>query len=223
MRTVHETEALRPSDPVPKNYTSIPPKPQRLKLIVNSKPRDPPASGNSETEIDDDATIYANSEHSPTSPPLLPLDYPPSLNFTDEELALPSDQLYRLLRRQQHWAEEESTELAEEVQALEATKKQEWVQKELVLANVMEAELANAHDRGEPQQNVQHHLQDLPQPILPMPGKEQPWYRVLVAPVEEGMPPPPSSGVKGEIPMGEAGRGEGEAVLPVVEGARNSI
>ena len=197
MRTVHETEALRPSDPVPKNYSSIPPKPQRLKLIVNSKPRDQP-EGNEDTEADDDATIYNSDQDVDAAP----FEYPPELQFIEEELAMPPDQLYRLLRRQNHWAEQECAELLDEVQALEAKKRQEWVQKELVLANVMEAELANAHDRGEPQQNVQHHLLDLPQPILPMAGKEQPWYRVLAAPVEE-FPP-----IKGEVPVGEEMQGE---------------
>ncbi len=209
MRTVHETEALRPSDPVPKNYSSIPPKPQRLKLIVNPKhPNEP--EGNEDTEVDDDATIY-NSEQDMDDHPTAPFEYPPELQFTEEELAMPTNQLYRLLRRQHHWAEEESAELLDEVQALEAKKKQEWTQKELVLANVMEAELANAHDRGEPQQNVQHHLLDLPQPILPMAGREQPWYRVCAAPVEEPQPPP----IKGEAPVREELQGDDSQSLPI--------
>ena len=63
---MHETEALRPSDPVPKNYSSIPPKPQRLKLIVNSKPRE---EGNGDTEIDDDATVDSNTDAENDDPP----------------------------------------------------------------------------------------------------------------------------------------------------------
>lgn len=208
MRTVHETEALRPSDPVPKNHSSIPPKPQRLKLIVNSKPRDQP-EGTEDTEVDDDATIY-NSDQDMDDNPAAPFEYPSDLQFTEEELAMSSKQLYRLLRRQHHWAEEENAELLEEVQALEAKRKQEWLQKELVLANVMEAELANAHDRGEPQQNVQHHLMDLPQPILPMVGKEQPWYRVLAAPVEESLP---------DVPMVDEMQVDKPIAVPVADGA----
>jgi len=203
MRTVHETEALRPSDPVPKNYSSIPPKPQRLKLIVNCKPRDQP-EGNDDTEVDDQATVY-NSDQDIDDHPAAPFEYPPELQFTEKELAMPTNQLYRLLRRQHHWAEEESAELLDEVQALEAKKRQEWTQKELVLANVMEAELANAHDKGG---NVQHHLLDLPQPILPIVGREQPWYRVLAAPVEE---PPP---IEGEVPTREEMQGERPQALP---------
>ena len=185
MRTVHETEALRPSDPVPKNYSSIPPKPQRLKLIVNAKPRSH-GDANDDTEPDEEALIY-NTDNEVEGMPAVPFSYPPDVQFTEEELALPPNELYRLLRRQVHWVEEHGAELREEVTALESKKKSEWLSKELILANVMEAELANAHDKGEPQQNVQTHLKDLPQPILPMVGI-QPWYRVPPAPVEEHIP-----------------------------------
>lgn len=185
MRTVHETEALRPSDPVPKNYSSIPPKPQRLKLIVNAKPRSH-SEANDDTEVDDDATVY-NTENDIGCLPAAPFAYPSDVQFTEEELALPPDQLFRLLRRQIHWTEEDGAELREEVAALEADRKKEWLEKELILANVMEAELAYAHSRGEYAENIQVHLEDLPHPILPMDG-EQPWYRHLAAPPEEQGP-----------------------------------
>lgn len=185
MRTVHETEALRPSDPVPKNYSSIPPKPQRLKLTVKAQPRDhePNDIIAEDTELDDDATIYGTDLETETLPTTAPFEYPADVQFTEEELALSPDQLCRLLRRQIHWAEEDGSELKDEVHSLEAKKKEEWLAKELVLANVMEAELANAHDKGEPPENVQTLLHDLPQPILPMQGP-QPWYRISQPPVE---------------------------------------
>ena len=185
MRTVHETEALRPSDPVPKNYSSIPPKPQRLKLILNAKPRSQ-GEANDETENDDDATAY-HSDNDLEPSLTAPFTYPPDVQFTEEELALPPDQLFRLLRRQVHWTEEDGVALKEEVAALEAKRKKEWLEKELILANVMEAELANAHDRGEPHENIQAHLGDLPHPILPMEG-ELPWYRHVAPPPEEHLP-----------------------------------
>ena len=182
MRTVHETEALRPSDPVPKNYSSLPTKPQRLKLIVTAKPRSH-SEANDETEADEEATIY-NTDNEIERIPAAPFTYPSDIQFTEEELAMPPDQLFRLLRRQVHWSEEDGAELRQEVAALEAKRKNEWLAKELLLANVMEAELANAHDQGEPHENIQAHLKDLPQPILPMSGA-QPWYRV---PIEEQIP-----------------------------------
>ena len=185
---MHETEALKPSDPVPKNYTSIPPKPQRLKLIVNSKPRSQ-AEANEDTEIDEEATIY-NPDDDTEALTTIPFTYPPDVQLTEEEISMPPDQLFRLLRRQCHWSETDGVDLREEVTALEAKKREEWLEKELVLANVMEAELANAHDKGEPPENIQAHLMDLPQPILPMDGP-QPWYRIRVEPEEQRVHVPP--------------------------------
>ena len=181
MRTVHETEALRPSDPVPKNYSSIPPKPQRLKLIVNSKPRD---EGNGETEVDDDATIYSNTDAENDEPPPAPFEYPADVQFTEEELEMPSDRLFKLLRRQIHWSEEDGSDLQDEIRSLEAKRKEEWIAKELVLANVMEAEIATAHDKGgEHPETVQKLAEDLPLPMLPIPGP-LPWYRIGAGPPE---------------------------------------
>ena len=173
MRTVHETEALRPSDPVPKNYSSIPPKPQRLKLIVSSKPREDTHS-NGDAEVDENETTYADTDVEAEPVPIQPFEYPPDVQFTEEELTMPPNQLFRLLRRQIHWAEEEGTELKEEILQLEHKRRTEWMQKELVLANVMEAELANAAEKG--QENIGMHVEDLPHPILPLVGPD-PWYR----------------------------------------------
>lgn len=175
MRTVHETEALRPSDPVPKNYSSIPPKPQRLKLIVNSKPREDSHS-NGDAEPDDDTTVYTNTDAEVECLPALPFEYPADVQLTEEEIAMPPDQLFRLLRRQVHWAQEDGAELKEEIQQLEAKRRKEWMEKELVLANVLEAELANAAEKG--QENIGMHVEDLPHPILPLSGP-LPWYRIL--------------------------------------------
>ena len=180
MRTVHETEALRPSDPVPKNYSSIPPKPQRLKLIVNSKPRD---EGNGDTEIDDDATVYSNTDAENDEPPAAPFEYPADVQFTEEELDMPPDRLFKLLRRQIHWSEEDGSDLQDEIRSLEAKRKEEWVSKELILANVMEAEIATAHDKGELPGVVQKLAEDLPFPMLPIPGP-LPWYRYAAGPPE---------------------------------------
>lgn len=185
MRTVHETEALRPSDPVPKNYSSNPPKPQRLKLIVNSKPRDE-SHGNADNEIDDDATIYTDTDAENEALPAPPFEYPADVQFTEEELRMSPDQLFRLLRRQIHWVEEDGSDLRNEVQSLEGKRKEEWLAKELVLANVMEAEIATGHENGEAPQSVQRLAEDLPLPMLPYSGPT-PWYRYPVAtgPTEE--------------------------------------
>lgn len=176
MRTVHETEALRPSDPVPRNYSSAHFKPQRLKLIVNSKP---PADYHSDrdAEIDDDATIYTNTDNEAENLPLPPYEYPADIQFTDEELAMPPDKLFSLLRRQVHWAQEEGSELKNDIKSLEDSRKEEWMEKELVLVNVMEAEIAFACEKGEPEGNVHRLMKDLPETPLPMSEVEKPWYR----------------------------------------------
>lgn len=182
MRTVHETEALRPSDPVPRNHPTVPSKPQRLKLIVNSKP---PLDSNSRggdsrnTSIDDDATICTNTslDPDPIPPSSVPFEYPPDVQFTSEELSMRPDQLFALLRRRVHWAEDDGAELREELEALEAKRKEEWQAKELVLANVMEAELAHAVHCNVDMENVINLKDDLPHPMLPMQG-QTPWYRI---------------------------------------------
>ena len=190
MRTVHETEALRPSDPVPKHHSAALQKPQRIKLICSTKPptqqRQP---GDGSTVDDDNDTIYdhPDTDMDTDTHPLPTFEYPDDIHFTAEELALPPDQLFRLLRRQVHWAEEESRDLREETEALEARRKEEWCAKELVLANVMEAELASAMETTttplEPI-TIARLENDLPHPMLPMEG-ETPWYRMLSHDVRE--------------------------------------
>ena len=188
MRTVHETEALRPSDPIPRNHSTVPSKPQRLKLIVNSKP--PPDSnsrggGSGNTSIDDDATMCETTsldlEPLPSTSSI-PFEYPPDVQFSSEELSMRSDQLFALLRRRVRWAEDDGAELREDLEALETRRKEEWQAKELVLANVMEAELANAVRCEVDIENVMSLKDDLPHPMLPMEG-QTPWYRI---PAEEG-------------------------------------
>ncbi|KAG8533242.1 uncharacterized protein KY384_002025 [Bacidia gigantensis] len=186
MRTVHETEALRPSDPVPRNYNSAHFKPQRLKLILNAKPPTDTKDGNGETLVDDDATLSHPSDTENGT--ALPYDYPLDVTFTDAELAIRPDQLFRLLRRQLAWSEEDNKLLAEEVQELEKKRRDEWMAKELVLANVMEAELAVAHGKGEDESKIMRIVtEDLPGEPLPLQGKEIPWYRKTVDDGEDGM------------------------------------
>lgn len=186
MRTVHETEALRPSDPVPKHHSAAMQKPQRIKLICSTKPPDQRQQHREGEPANDDGTSYTNTDMDDNQP-LPPFEYPDDVHFTEEELALPPNQLFRLLRRQVHWAEEESRELREETEALEAKRKEEWQAKELVLANLMEAELATALERGTPLETVLKLKDDLPHPILPIEG-ETPWYRVLGQEVKEEVP-----------------------------------
>ncbi|KAI9781547.1 MAG: hypothetical protein M1816_002262 [Peltula sp. TS41687] len=145
LRTVHETEALRPSDPVPKSHANPPAKLPRLKLILSARPPDDPNRTDEESLADGDegartphardtngVTHHGISRHKP---------YPSHLQFTKEEMALPPKKLYQLLTKQLKWAEEEAEELRAEVEVLERKRKEEWKAKELLLENVQEAEL----------------------------------------------------------------------------------
>ena len=149
-------------------------KPQRLKLIVNAKP---PEAEHEEAEgdIDDDATIATNEDNE-TEAPLSEFQYPSDVEFTEEEKAMPIDELYKLLRMQIHWSEEAGKELRKEVAELEGRKKEEWQAKELVLNNLYEAELANADSKNEDQKLVDDLAADLPSRVLPMKGPI-PWWR----------------------------------------------
>ena len=193
MRTVHETEALRPSDPVPKHHSSNPlNKNQKLRLTFkaisssitngngNGNANNGPGSVASEggrssvpaspmtmgmrTEIADEEYEANNVVYIPAAHALpdlnLPLphggsisdgemtkQFPPDINFTDEELALPPEQLLALLKLQVQWASEESEVLRKEVEELEEKRRVEWSRKELSLENLMEAEAEGAARR----------------------------------------------------------------------------
>ncbi|KAL9035158.1 MAG: hypothetical protein Q9180_005008 [Flavoplaca navasiana] len=181
-RTVHETDILKPSDPIPKGHSTSHwnVRPTRLKLVCNAKP---PASDNNDTppsahpidpeEVpppdreDDDATLPRTRSPSPM---------PEDLHFTDAELATEPYQLFRLLRRQVHWAEEQGKELGAECEALEKKRVEAFQRKELVLANTVEAELSLALARNEDSDLVDHWRKSLPTPMLPISGP-MPWYR----------------------------------------------
>lgn len=68
-------------------------------------------------------------------------DYGPELGFDEEELSLRPYDLYRLLRRQIHWAEKESAQLRQDWEKIEPRRKQAFREKESIFDNVAEAEL----------------------------------------------------------------------------------
>ncbi|KAH0544966.1 hypothetical protein FGG08_000892 [Glutinoglossum americanum] len=186
MRTVHETEALRPSDPVPKHHLN-PPKIQRLKLILSSKPPENNSGEEVDAEFDDSATVITSTDVDGAASITHTTNgydpYPTDLQFTEEENAMSPKELFRLLRRQVHWAEEEHQELETEVAALEEKRKKEWLQKELLLLNTIESEIEwntrrKAAKKGmTPLPAIEHDkLQLLPKPRMPYTG--EPWFRL---------------------------------------------
>ncbi|PYI35232.1 hypothetical protein BP00DRAFT_422546 [Aspergillus indologenus CBS 114.80] len=151
MRTVHETEALRPSDPVPKHHTTLAaaaavaaaasssaaPTPtgtpagkvQRIKLKLSQpKAEDPFADyGESATE---------ETEEDLSVPPV-----GSEKGFDVHELLLEGPQLYRLLLRQLHWARQEGEQLRAAGEKIRGKRKEAWLEKEAIFDDVVEAEL----------------------------------------------------------------------------------
>jgi hypothetical protein len=130
MRTVHETEALRPSDPIPKSMHPAT-KSSRLKLTIKapqSQPGQPPGIMNGITN--------GNDPDGWTS------SYPAELGFTAEEEARGSKELWRLLRRQLHWTEEESESLKMLCEVMEELRRKEWLEKEVLLDQVIKNEIS---------------------------------------------------------------------------------
>lgn len=224
MRTVHETEALRPSDPVPKHHSSNPSNnKQRIKLVLNmdgkkpekgSTPGSPVSqapvhSGNGPSAPDGDYAnnnvIYLDDIAQPGMPAMV--QFPPDIDLTERELSLPAPELFQLLRRQLHWAQQESDALRIEADALEKVRKEEWQAKELLVENIMEAQAARARrqqreageaDENEVLESIEHDV--APAKVLsirPVDGK-LPWWR------ETSQADAQTNGTQPDVSMGEA-------------------
>ncbi|OLL25406.1 putative asparagine synthetase [glutamine-hydrolyzing] [Neolecta irregularis DAH-3] len=111
MRTVHEADALRPSDPIPKSHPQHPQHPQYQGATSSNAlttPRGP-------------------------DPPLREIKLAP----TDEPDEFPdSRDQYRLLKHKLQWAGEENKSLKEQVEWSEAKRRKCWTKKELLLEKV---------------------------------------------------------------------------------------
>ncbi|KAH7023055.1 hypothetical protein EDB80DRAFT_630025 [Ilyonectria destructans] len=135
MRTVHETEALRPSDPVPKSMQSgTLGKGGKLKIIIKT----PQSHGATEDGLDDAANgDDHNSEYFTALPEEL---------FGSEELAYPVDKLYRKCYWEAKWAEDVGESLKKECKEWEDLYYKEWLEKEVLLSQVIKSEV-DWHDR----------------------------------------------------------------------------
>ncbi|KAI9371197.1 hypothetical protein BJX61DRAFT_534990 [Aspergillus egyptiacus] len=140
MRTVHETEALRPSDPVPKRHDNVSSantpagtpgsKLQRIKLKLSHPPKD-------------DTEVYSENDTAGTED-LDEFEIPEfsaETGFDDHELEMSPQQLYRLLRRQIHWAEQEGADLRNDWDKIRPKRKQAWEEKEAIFDDLIEAEV----------------------------------------------------------------------------------
>lgn len=127
MRTVHETEALRPSDPVPKYMNLKAYKNPKGGLLTKKDQSEITPSTNGTTNGGAKFTGWTSS-------------YPTELGFTPEEEERGAEQLFQLLRRQIHWAQEETVSLKEQCDAYEQLRRKEWTEKEVLLDQVLGTE-----------------------------------------------------------------------------------
>ncbi|CAI7610840.1 unnamed protein product [Penicillium glandicola] len=150
MRSVHETDTMRPIDSIskvhgpPGSTTGTPAsKLQRIRLKL-TQPREPGTESEPHTEA---ITIVPNpiitttttDAHDPdeTSMP----EFGPELDFDESELALAPRDLYRLLRRQIAWAGKEATQLQSEWEEIRPQRERAWREKEAIFDDLIDAEI----------------------------------------------------------------------------------
>ncbi|KAK1754865.1 hypothetical protein QBC47DRAFT_202801 [Echria macrotheca] len=133
MRTVHETEALRPSDPVPKSMQAGggPSGKSKLKIIIKT----PQSHAAGQDDAVDDGGAADDSGGSEMFTPLSE-----DQGFTPNELAMPLERLVKLCRLQVRWSEREAEQLRQECQVWEDLYKREWLDKEVLLDQVVKHE-----------------------------------------------------------------------------------
>jgi len=171
MRTVHETEALRPSDPVPKAHQHPPAKTplqyqQPQPQLQQQSPANQPNTGPRlkiilKTQESVEAARIAREANpnldlpSPTArPSASPRDSPPSSpalgagsGFSTDEAALPLPVLFRQCRRQLREAEEEAVLLAKERAHYESAYGALWREKEALLTQAIKANVSWNEER----------------------------------------------------------------------------
>ncbi|ORY57540.1 uncharacterized protein BCR38DRAFT_461261 [Pseudomassariella vexata] len=133
MRTVHETEALRPSDPVPKSMQShaTGDKGPKVKIVFKTTPQshatgqDDGADGGDRSEELRPEQMTALAEQQ---------------GFTTEELQKDPESLWKLCVAHIKWATTVGQELRQECKELEEVYRQEWLEKEVLLDQVIQVE-----------------------------------------------------------------------------------
>ncbi|KAI1107599.1 hypothetical protein F4804DRAFT_296506 [Jackrogersella minutella] len=130
MRTVHETEALRPSDPVPKSMqTQSGPKSGKLKIIIKT----PQSHAAGQDDAIDDGDI--GSDIADFFTPLTEQQ-----GFSSNELVMDKKSLYKLCVANLKWASKEGEALKRQCKEMEEAYRQEWLEKEVLLDQVVQIE-----------------------------------------------------------------------------------
>lgn len=133
MRTVHETEALRPSDPVPKSMQAgggPAGKSAKVKIIIR---RPDSHAADRDDSVDDASGGDDGAEFTPLTE---------EQGFTPRELDMSIERLMKLCRLQAKIAEAEGEKLRKDCKRWEELYKQEWLEKEILLDQVVRSEQA---------------------------------------------------------------------------------
>ena len=176
MRTVHETEALRPSDPIPKSMQPAI-KASRLKLIIKAP----------QSHIEEHHPEVTNGATNGKEITGWTSSYPAELGFTAEEEARGPKELYRLLRRQLHWAEEEATSLKRSCEVMEELRRKEWIEKEILLDQAIKTDVSWNERRRE----VLAGLADLPTSAAIKAAADKTWTQAYSPQGGSAMSPSP--------------------------------
>ncbi|KAI4870362.1 hypothetical protein F4820DRAFT_403415 [Hypoxylon rubiginosum] len=130
MRTVHETEALRPSDPVPKSMqTQSGPKSGKLKIIL--KTQQSHAAGQDDAVDDGDMGSDIADFFTPLTE---------QHGFTSKELAMEIKLLFNSCVAHLKWESREGEVLKQQAKEMEEAYRQEWLEKETLLNQVIQVE-----------------------------------------------------------------------------------
>ncbi|KAK4507176.1 hypothetical protein PRZ48_000910 [Zasmidium cellare] len=223
MRTVHEPEPAKGgpasvNEPTPSGKKSL-----KIKLTNGSGAKAPstpqdmgPTHDEDGNEVDpspvNDNITYIPAHHPITGQPGFMIHYPPDIHFTAWESSITADQLMRLLRRQVHWAQQEGDTLRQEIEQMEAQRREEWTLKEILLEGLLEADLAQA-EKDQLLRNVDGRVREAmqrdvePAKKLEWTGGEPAWRREkqggdemdvdTPAGTRRNSPSPPPTGVSG--------------------------
>ncbi|EEQ30988.1 hypothetical protein McanMca71_003540 [Microsporum canis] len=137
MRTVHDTDALKSLDALAKQHanpaTATLPKPPRIKLKLAPR-RD---NDNGEKPDWSEPKSDQSKAKEPSDAPI----FDPDIGFDEHELSMPLDRLARLIRRQIHWAEQESKTLEKNWELIKPQRLRTWKEKELILDDLIHSEI----------------------------------------------------------------------------------
>lgn len=130
MRTVHETEALRPSDPVPKSMQSHSGKGSKLKIIL--KTQQAHSAGDHDSVDDGEGSDDISSDFFTA--------LTEQQGFTAKEIQMDIESLWKLCVAHTKWAIEETEDLRKLCKDAEEVYRQEWLEKEVLLDQVKKLE-----------------------------------------------------------------------------------